>query len=180
MEAIKNNNRKFTDDECFRHVVMRCLSACHAMWQILGYHQYSSSPAVSALSIHLPMARNVVWKTFGNKKQNNLQKANEVLENTSSSLQKYFLRPANKVFEDIKFLEYFDKYIIQTKPFKNTNRIHWIDRTIQKRFVAERKMKSNLTRHRMHSLLPTQGQIYFLRLLLQEFPARYGLALIHL
>lgn len=179
-EAIAENITKFTDDECFRHVVMRCLSACHAVWQIFGYHQFSSSPAVKALSIHLPWNRNIVWRTFGETSTNNLQRAQEVRDNTSSALQKYFQRPEPEQFNDIKYLEYYNSYIIQTKPFKNKKREQWKDQTPQQRFVAKRTRTTKPTRHRMHSLLPTQGQVFFLRLLLIHFPARYVQSDLHI
>jgi hypothetical protein len=174
-QAIDSNTTKFTDDECFRHIVMRCLSACHAVWQIFGYHQFSSSPAVKALSIHLPWRRNIVWMTFGKKTENNLQRAQQVMDDTSSSLQKYFQRPSAEQFDGVKFLEYYNTYRIKSKSFSNKNREQWKDQTLKHRFVAKRMPTSKPTRHRMHSLLPTQGQVYFLRLLLLHFPARYDL-----
>jgi hypothetical protein len=159
-------------DEINDYWKARHLSAGEAAWRILGYHIASKTPAVSALAIYLP--------DDGRSSMYSSSRATSSL----SSLDRYFLRPVgvfthNDVeinFDNLTYSSYYeifrlDKYnsrhegrlgyFRELSHPKNPNPFHVIQRNNHNRHIT-----------RIHPILPSKGEAFYLRTILLHKQAR--------
>ena len=146
----------------------RYLSAGEAAWRIMGFHVTKKEPAVTPLPIHLPDAPSNYYRK----------------DPTLSKLSRYFLRPAGtyvldgntRQFDNLTYADYYthfrlvkydpDKdgspnYFIEQPNDQNSPRMHVVMRTSTRAHVT-----------RIHSIRPSQAELFALRTILQTRPCR--------
>ncbi|VDB87754.1 unnamed protein product [Peniophora sp. CBMAI 1063] len=151
----------------------RYLTALVATWRILGYHITHKEPAVTGLPVHLPS--DTSRRAYATRRG--------VPARSSSTLDHYFVRPrgtfvyrgAVRNFADLTYAEYWS--IFYTTKFKDDNvakpRFFSEYGTIAGRplmHVVQRKDEAvHVTR--LHAARVSEGERFYLRRMLQLFPA---------
>ncbi|KAF5335688.1 hypothetical protein D9611_009568 [Ephemerocybe angulata] len=150
----------------------RYLSAGEAAWRILGFHITMKDPAVTSLPVHLTNNRA------------NLRYHRRTDDGSLSRLERYFLRPHGSFqkdgieisFDSLTYTDYFStfrlapfdptkvddpRYYREAPNAVNASQMHVILRA-----------PSNPHISRIQTVRPTQGDIYYLRMILMNRPAR--------
>lgn len=95
------------------------------------------------------------------------------METQMSDLERYFARP--EPFADLKIEEYYHQVIIADKP-PGRGREFWMDNpphpAIPRKYVYLRVRNVDKQVARLTSMLPTAGEVWYLRLLLKHVPLR--------
>ena len=151
-------------DEIRDYINARYLSASEAAWRIMEYTVTRKEPAVKTLAIHLP----------------DLQIAQMYRQNSSESaattLLRYFARPYDGIFEQLTYIQYFEKYCLYKYDPQNTEPLRGFD-FLEKyspafpRFIVRKRMKGEVVA-RIQTVSPRTGDLYYLRVLLLHRPAR--------
>jgi PIF1-like helicase len=142
-----------------------------ATWRILGFNMTRKSPSVTPLAVHLPTATN------------HHQYHRNSPTTTLSTLDRYFVRPQGtfvfagqeRSFADLTYSEYFTLFRV-TKydanraghPFyfvEQPNR----DSSLPSHVILRQSDKRHLAR--LRDVLPSRGELFYLRTLLQHRPA---------
>jgi hypothetical protein len=150
----------------------RYLSAGEAAWRILGFKITHKDPAVTSLPIHLE------------DNQSNLQFTQNDNVGSLSKLERYFLCPdgsfidngVDRLFSDLSYTDYFTLFRLAVyDPAKDADPLYFRERpngvNAPRMHVIRR---SGTTRHiaRMQTVRPTQGEVFYLRVVLANRPAR--------
>jgi hypothetical protein len=153
------------NDDVTRFQVFRYLSAGEALSRIFGYNMSQSSVGCTKLTVHL---EGMDWVGDG--------AAQEAAAATTSTLLQYFARPAE--LARLRYLEYFSKYnVIKASAAERSaaaeagvervrprrGNAFFVDSLGNK--VSVRRVKS-LHVARMYPVSVTQGEQYYLRMLL--------------
>jgi hypothetical protein len=153
-------------DEIMEYFTGRWTSSMEAAHRVLGYEVQRRDPAVSALGWHLPGCDNVPYRDGDDP--------HEAASAAISDLQRYFWRPRGSRFDNLLFVDYFEKYTVgKDRPLKAVPGVSlWRDRADEEhneRWVWERQ-----TEHicRMYNAAPSQHDHFYLRMLLKKRPAR--------
>lgn len=150
-------------DEIKDYVDGRYLSAPEAAWRILGFEVTSKDPSVSCLPIHLP----------GENKPK-FDGSCQSQSTPTSLLMRYFHRPTSPVFLNLKYVDYFQQYVLYPwngkaelapgefleQPIPNS--------TVHKVFPRQRKLKVV----RLQTIPPTTGELFYFRCLMAHRPSR--------
>lgn len=152
--AKLNIRNKDDNHEADDYLLTRYVSAHEAAWRIFGFKLTAKSPAVQALCVHLPGEdiRRYGKNNFGD---------------CSTLLRYLFMRPTGEDFDELTYVDYFEKYILKKKPNENLERDF---RNSVKNYVHKRNSHSIVGR--IQSVMPRQGELFYLRLLLIHKPAR--------
>ena len=162
------------ETEAYRSV--RYISSSEAMWHIFGFRSQERVPAVVLLFVHLQGEQPVVLDEADSAEIHRSIAASSV-----SNLMKYFGRPLHDQFNDLPYLQYYERYIIQPKERTSkrsrpcddasdddepsndygSSTTHWRDRYLN--FVY---LRSPPIVARLQYMSPDQGDIWYLRLLL--------------
>jgi hypothetical protein len=151
----------------------RYLSAGEAAWRILGFHIAKKIPAVSALPIHLPASTT------------NRQYARKAgVAPTLSQLECYFLRPTGtfpdgpletpRPFASVSYAEYYSLFRLLKYNETNDIKPHYFREQPNSvgapnmRVVLRSKAHTHLSR--IQSIRPSQGELFYLRAILQHKP----------
>ena len=81
----------------------RYLSASEAAWRIFGFQINHWEPSVSPLPIHLPERDQVIFEEGSEQ---------AAMQTTVSMLDHYLSRPEDTIFDDIKYCEYYEQYMV--------------------------------------------------------------------
>ena len=148
-------------DEVQNFIEGRYLSASEAAWRMLEYEMTRRDPAVTSLPVHLQDLDMVYYKEG---------EAEQAKDDQKSPLERYFKRPTAPQFDTLTYLEYHKAYQV-AKTVPKTAAQHWTDcvappneRQVYRRF------KPHVTR--MHTIRLQSGEVWYLRLLLWNTPAR--------
>ena len=150
----------------------RYLSAGEAMWRILGFHITHKDPAVTALPIHLPNSRTRTQYARSDGSESHL-----------SLLDRYFLRPdaffpdgsSNRHFSTLTYQEYYTTFRLTTfDPRREGLAAYYMEQANDvhspRMHVVKRDMScTHLTR--IHHVRPSDGDVFYLRCILQKEPA---------
>ena len=90
------------DDEISEYQDTRYLSSSEGAWRFLGFETTRRIPSVDGYPVHVDKGNYVVF---------NKGKGEEALS-TLSKLERYFLRPKELIFDNIKYLEYYEQYMV--------------------------------------------------------------------
>ena len=161
--ALTNADDIHDKDEINLYLRGRMLCSMDACWRVLGYHTYPKAiPAVRILKIKLPQNALAI------------QQAEKICD-----LTMYFLRPNISMFDGLKYTEFFNQYVYNTKlPLiyanaPNLENTEWFQVRVSNKIYYYFKRKNyaaSITR--MHMLYINAGEIWYLRLLLLNKPAR--------
>lgn len=147
------------EDYLHKYASSRVVSAVEAFSSLADYNRYGMNPSVSLISIHLPDERII-----------SIPKDQDpetwISRNTlsSSKLERYFLRPIDNEFDDIKLCEYFGLYSL------NDNTENGLpDFGTPPKKVIRKKKRSYCS---INFVDPSNNEKFALRLLLLNLPAR--------
>ena len=150
----------------------RYLSAGEAAWRIMGFHVTKKEPAVTALPIHLPDATT------------NHQYHRRSQTSTLSQLDRYFLRPSGsfnvdgnvRQFDELTYTEYFTLFrLAKFNPAKESHPAYYLEQanhTGSPRMHVIRRSADYSHVTRIRSVRPSQGELFYLRAILQSQPCR--------
>ena len=164
-------NRNEPVDEIEEYWKARYLTAGESTWRIMGFHLAQKEPAVTPLPIHLP-----------NSQRRQYKRSN--VDETKSLLQHYFLRP-NGVFilnhevhsfDNLLYADYYTTFCLcKYNPSNNDNanyfkELHPALHVCQTHVVQRNESNRHLSR--IQNICPTQGEIFYLRCILQRKAVR--------
>jgi hypothetical protein len=133
-------------------------SAAQCISDMFGDSIYMMKPAVLELSVHLENRKIVFY--LGNKTEwGDLDKP--------SKLERYFCRPKDEIFNNLTFCQYYSKYIIGGKIPKKGSTFY--DCSTNPLPVHE---NSNTVVTGIRSVRPSQGELYWMRVIILTKPAR--------
>ncbi|KAK8942878.1 hypothetical protein KSP39_PZI009132 [Platanthera zijinensis] len=137
-------------DEVSKYVDGRWICAPEASWKLFKFHMYQTFPSVVRLQIHLPDQHQVQFR--------NSESISDVLANerNSRTMLTEFFKTYNNGLENVPYL-----YVDFAKQYRwLTPSRKWIRRVRNRSVVA-----------RMYAVSPTEGERFYLRLLLNHIPA---------
>jgi len=150
----------------------RYLSSGEASWRIIGFHLVRKDPPVTPLPVHL--ANDTRHQQYMRRKQN---------ENNGSRLIHYFARPAGsftsnytgtRLFDDLTYSEYYSLFrLAKYNPDNSHKPMYFCESTNNNPMhviLRDNSRKVHLTR--IHNIRPTQGDVFYLRAILKQKPAR--------
>ena len=108
------------------------------------------SPAVQTLYTHLENEQIVVFPDAATEEERAA-----AIKDKHTDLMNYFARPLGRKFDNLTYIEYYEKYTVNE--YGN---------------VGKRRVKRNSSIARISFLAPTNGDVYYLRLLLLSTAAR--------
>ncbi len=137
----------------------RFISSSEADWRMLEYGICSQYPPVKALPVHLPNEDSILFEEG---------KEEEALQNSVSKLDLYLYRPRDPELDNLTYLDFYEQYVVTTERPKNEKRKvfelhsgrHWCAKRVGEDAVA-----------RIHWISPTQNELFYLRMLLNRYPA---------
>jgi hypothetical protein len=150
----------------------RYLTAGEATWRILGYNVTKMKPAVSAIAIHGPSSRS-----------NHQYHRHDQNSSTLSTLDHYFLRPRGfftmdnnrKNFANLTYAEYYTLFRLAKYDAAQDHRSnYYIERPNADNIPAMHViLRSPANPHisRIREVRPSEGEVFYLRALLQHRPA---------
>lgn len=139
----KNGKEQANLDECKQFMDMRYVSAPEAMWRIFEFKLHEQSHTITRLAVHLPDQQSVYFKPGEEEKA--LDKA----ELSNSSLTAWFkLNLLDNTARQYLYHHIPNHYTFYSKKFKKRQKV------------------DNNTIGRMYLVNPSEGERYYLRLLL--------------
>lgn len=155
-------------DETKVYIHGRYLSASEAVWRMFGYELTRREPAVSSFPVHLENQNYVVY----NESNKN---SKESAKDRYSKLDRYFARPKEPLFEEMKYLEYYEQFTVTVRREDQTSsdctQNTWYDKVPPpNKGTVRRRTGLHITRMEVKRL--QSGEVWYLRLLLQNKPAR--------
>lgn len=144
----------------------RCISSSEACFELLGFQNYSMTPAVKVLPVHLDGQRTTMTL------DDNPEKQKKFFETTLSPLERYFRRPLDKSFDNITYAEYYEKYSFNSSESEKSSENFWDEgnsKSENKKNVFKSKVDKIV---RIESVLPSSNEAFYLRILLLSVPAR--------
>lgn len=146
----------------------RYLSAGEAVWRILGFHVTKKEPSVTSLPVHLPdlHSHHQYHRSTG-------------LASTVSLLDRYFIRPSGTFtnsdgslvnFDDITYIEYFSTFRLgKLDTMCNAPSFHERNVVVNSpSMLVIQRNESRLHLCRLQTIRPSQGEIFYLRTILQH------------
>ena len=153
-------------DEIEAYQTSRYITASEAIWRLLGYEMEYRAPAVQTLYTHLENEQIVVFEEAATAEERAA-----AVKAKHTDLMNYFARPTGKKFDNLTYVEYYERYIV-TKPSKNGTKTGSADALKDSNGnTVKRRVRQNSSIARVSFLSPTNGDVYYLRLLLLHCPA---------
>ena len=109
----------------------RYLSASEAAWRIFGFQINHREPSVSPLPIYLPGCDQVIFEEGSEQ---------AVMQTTVSMLDHYVSRPEDTIFDDIKYCEYYEQYIV-SNTLPRTATAAWRDQVPDHQMYVYRRLR---------------------------------------
>jgi hypothetical protein len=133
----------------------------------MGFHVTKKEPAVTALPIHLPDATS------------NHQYHRSTNSSVLSQLNRYFLRPTGSFttdgtvrhFDDLTYAEYYTLFrLAKNAPSKALYFLEQPNDTGSPRMHVTMRSGAHSHVTRIHAVRPSQGELFYLRTILQNQP----------
>jgi hypothetical protein len=131
-------------DEIDMHIQARYLGPTQAAWQIFGYPVHEEKPSITVLPVHEPGKQPVAWPEGATDEE-----IREAMESSRSKLMAYFDLHRNEPDGQ--------KYLYQEIP------AHFVWNAKERKWTPRTKGQAV---GRIHHANPTQGERYYLRMLL--------------
>ena len=144
-----------SQDEVKDYIDARYLSASKAAWRIFGFQINHREPSVSPLPIHLPGCDQVIFEEGSEQ---------TALQSTVLMLDRYLSRPEDNTFNDIKYCEYYEQYMVSNTIPRTTTTV-WRDQVRDHQMYVYRRLRGKKI-CRMNMLYPSSGEVFYLKLLL--------------
>ncbi|KAJ0523564.1 putative DNA helicase [Helianthus annuus] len=140
------NDQEKTVDEIKDYYSCRYISACEASWRIFSYDIHYRNPSVIRLPFHLPGQQHVIYEEF--------EEIEDVLDkpsvNASMFLQCFLCNQKYPAARQLTYVEFPTKFVWKS------NKRKWKPR------------KRGFSIGRIHSVSPSVGEAYYLRILLNK------------
>lgn len=141
----------------------RYLSASEASWRFLGYDVNKLEPAVTVYGVH---AEGEDALLIGDG-----ESLEEQADTQVSWLLRYFQRPLEDRFNDVRYLEYYETYNVKQNITGNPpQETRFRDVVASRPYHVWPRVGVHVCR--MYKARPSEGRRYFIRKLLQWVPAR--------
>ena len=152
----------------------RYLSSGESAWRVMGFHITKKNPAVGALPVHLPSS--TTFRQY-NRRDNS--------QSSLSQLDHYFLRPIGSYtsrdgsqlsFDDLCYSDYYRMFRLAKYDETKDGRPNYYreqanrDASTPQHVILRDHTHPYITR--IHSVLPSQGELFYLRTILQHQPRR--------
>ena len=165
-------------DQVQRFMNAQRVSSSEAAWNILRFQVNMRSHAIDTVHVHCPGDNWIIYNEADDIVDEQTYREH-VAEMTISKLERYLNRPAAHEFDDVKLDQYYERYKVckwSAIPAYARNTF-WTDR-----YDAGRRMVVYRLRGANHFVYiprctPAQGQLFYLRMLLCNIPARSWLDL---
>ncbi|KAK4700477.1 ATP-dependent DNA helicase PIF1, partial [Phenoliferia sp. Uapishka_3] len=139
----------------------RYTSCCEACWRIFCFDISVKHPSVAVLAVHLP----------GDNRTQYPQGAAKA--SLGSTLLHYFYRPLDSIFHDITYCQYYEQFTEHPNPptplppnqYLEALSPHWPQKAVRHRTRGSKVA-------RIHTVRPGHGDVFYLRVLLHNRPAR--------
>ena len=116
---------------------------------------HQREPSVSPLPVHLPGRDQVIFEEGSEE---------SALETTVSMLDRYLSRPEDTTFDNIKYCEYYEQYMV-SNTIPRTDTATWRDKVLGHEMNVYRRLRGEMI-CRMNMLYPSSGEVFYLKLLL--------------
>ena len=168
-------------DQVQRFVNAQRVSSSEAAWKILRFTINERSHPVKVVHVHNPGDN---WLIYNEAEDidDELLYREHVANVTVSKLERYLSRPVARLFDQVKLVEYYEQYGVCKRgkvpayARDKTPRQHWVDDFIAaptKRMAVYKLADSReKTLVRIPRCSPSQGERFYIRLLLCHVPAR--------
>ena len=169
--ALRAKDDNTPIDEINEYWQGRYLTGCEGSWRMMGFHIARKEPAVTPLPIHLPTS-------------SSRQYARRSSTVGKSNLEHYFIRPhgdfqhrgITRRFEDITYDEYYTLFRLEKfDPDKDIMPTRFPEITDDADFPQYHVvLRTSVNEHlsRIQDVRPTQGETFYLRVILQNKPCR--------
>ncbi|KAK9501551.1 hypothetical protein O3M35_012258 [Rhynocoris fuscipes] len=144
-------------DEIESYVNMRYISCSEAIWRLLEFDVRRCKPTAISLPVHMPREDMIVFHPG---------REQEALEKSVSKLILYFERPKIPELTNLKYQQFYENYFVGTKPTKNAKVFR---HKREKYYIFERQKNECVCG--LYWVSPSLGEVFFLRMLLAQFPA---------
>ncbi|TVY62600.1 ATP-dependent DNA helicase pif1 [Fusarium oxysporum f. sp. cubense] len=153
-----------TPDEYKDYIAARYLSSSEAAYRIFSFSIVTKEPSVRCLPVHLENHQlGQMWRASGN-------------QSFMSDLLWYFQRPRRPPFDNLTYPEFYARFYYDSWQLGRALRDNHIfmflthsDRGPRQRVLIERRHGEVITR--IHAIPPRVGELFYLRILLQNRPA---------
>ena len=98
------------------------------------------NPAVTSYPVHLQSKNYVVFDSTE-------QKSRTDAKDRLSKLERYFARPMDTTFDKLKYLDYYEKYVIKLSKVTVTDPNSWLDTVpAPQTAIVKRRIKQHISR----------------------------------
>jgi hypothetical protein len=164
-------------DQVQRFMNAQRVSSSEAAWKILRFKINESSHAVEVVHVHNPGDNWLIYEEFEDI-EDELTYREHVANIAVSKLERYLNRPRAAVFDDVTLVQYFEQYRICRRGDVPAYAKHktpcqcWEDdfEPLKRMSVYRVRQAENFVRIPRKS--PSQGQVFYVRLLLCNVPVR--------
>jgi len=150
-------------DQIEAYTRTRYISSMEAMWFVLGYHTYPPSfPPVQQLPVYELASRSIAERTRENAS-----------ETTSGYLEKYFARPDTPEYNALTYHAFYENYFVSPTVSASMRESgdYGVISLGERTYYCWKRQRSFIF-CRLRAAYPSQGEKFYLRLLLLHQPAR--------
>lgn len=150
-------------NECEEYRTHRIIGATDAAWRVMEFDMVGRHPTVKQLPVHL-QDRQTVRFVQGRER--------ESLNFADGPWEQYFKRPRIAELENVTYQDFHERYIVHAKRPRSTARVPvWECTGVPvTHYVTRRQIGERICR--MFWVAPNQGEQFYLRILLGNFPCR--------
>lgn len=149
------------NDELAKYGAARVAGSVECCMNIFGFHNYKISPTIQLIKLHLP-GEKMIFIT-PNESEERIKKKLD----SFSLLERYFFRPIDHLFDSLTLVQYYEKYTIDC--LNNTPETFEDVAPNNIKIVKKRKNEAVVN---LPIIRPSQGDLFYLKLLLIRFPSR--------
>ncbi|XP_028175843.1 uncharacterized protein LOC114364057 [Ostrinia furnacalis] len=147
------------NNEIEQYVTKRYLGSCEATWRILEFDITAREPNVKQLAVHLEGQQSIFFKPGTEA---------DAARRAHSDLITYFKRPLGEQFDNLTYLDFYERYIVHSR--RPTTRNVEIFELSNNKFLTRRQRGELVSR--LFWVAPNRGELFYLRLLLASQPCR--------
>ena len=164
-KGVDYTSGNIVTDEICQYIKGRYLSASEAVWRLFEYEVTRREPSVARYPVHLEGENYVVYEQ---KDERSKKRAGDSI----SKLERYFMRPLAGIFGTLKYLEYYEKYMVTSTPAKCSENSSWKDEVCAPNISHTVYERTDIHISRMDTKMLNMGEVWYLRLVLRHKAAR--------
>jgi hypothetical protein len=141
-------------DAIDQYIRGRYLSAPEAAWRILAYDICQQHPSVSCLKIHESNGNRFQYSFSGHTRGGTPSQASDLI--------RYFNRPLHPMFDEIRFINYYQLFVLHPIPVVFPSE-YWSEATtlpdVPARIIVHRKQPGI---SQLQSVRPGMGEVFYI------------------